>query len=58
VLKVPPFVAKKLEGQAQRMDEGDLERALSLMLDLEGGLKGGSDLEDELQVELAVLKLS
>jgi DNA polymerase III subunit delta len=58
VLKVPPFVAKKLEVQAQRMDEGDLERALSLMLDLEGGLKGVSDLEDELQVELAVLKLS
>jgi DNA polymerase III subunit delta len=58
VLKVPPFVAKKLEVQAQRMDEGNLERALSLMLDLEGGLKGGSDLEDELQVELAVLKLS
>jgi hypothetical protein len=40
------------------MDEGDLERALSLVLDLEGGLKGGSDLADELQVELAVLKLS
>ena len=58
VLKVPPFVAKKLGVQAQRMDEGDLERALSLMLELEGGLKGGSDLEDELQVELAVLKLS
>jgi DNA polymerase III subunit delta len=57
-LKVPPFVAKKLEEQARRMDEGDLERALALTLDLEGGLKGGSDLADELQVELAVLKLS
>ncbi len=57
-LKVPPFVAKKLEEQARRMDEGDLERALALTLDLEGGLKGGSDLVDELQVELAVLKLS
>ena len=58
VLKVPPFVAKKLEEQARRMDEGNLERALALVLDLEGGLKGGSDLADELQVELAVLKLS
>jgi DNA polymerase-3 subunit delta len=57
-LKVPPFVAKKLEEQARRIDEGDLERALALTLDLEGGLKGGSDLADELQVELAVLKLS
>jgi DNA polymerase III subunit delta len=58
VLKVPPFVAKKLEEQARRMDEEDLERALALVLDLEGGLKGGSDLADELQVELAVLKLN
>jgi DNA polymerase III subunit delta len=57
-IKVPPFVAKKLEEQARRMDEGDLERALALTLDLEGGLKGGSDLADDLQVELAVLKLS
>ena len=57
-LKVPPFVAKKLEEQARKMDEGDLESALALVLDLEGGLKGGSDLVDELQVELAVLKLS
>ena len=58
VLKVPPFVVKKLEEQARRMDEGDLECTLALTLDLEGGLKGGSDLADELQVELAVLKLS
>jgi DNA polymerase-3 subunit delta len=58
VLKVPPFVAKKLEEQARGTDEGDLERALALALDLEGGLKGGSELADELQVELAVLKLS
>ena len=58
VLKIPPFVAKKLEEQARRMNQGDLEWALALTLDLEGGLKGGSDLADELQVELAVLKLS
>jgi DNA polymerase-3 subunit delta len=57
-LKVPPFVARKLEEQARKMDEGDLERALALALDLEGGLKGGSDLGDELQVELAVMELS
>jgi DNA polymerase III subunit delta len=57
-LKVPPFVARKLEEQARRLDEEDLERALALALDLERGLKGGSDLGDELQVELAVLKLS
>ena len=55
-LKVPPFVARKLEEQAQGLE--DLERALALVLDLERGLKGGSDLGDELQVELAVLKLS
>ena len=57
-LKVPPFVARKLEEQARGLDEEDLERALTLVLDLERGLKGGSDLGDELQVELAVLKLS
>ena len=57
-LKVPPFVVKKLEEQARKMGEGDLERALTIVLDLEGGLKGISDLRDELQVELAVLKLS
>lgn len=40
------------------MGEEDLERALALVLDLERGLKGGSELGDELQVELAVLGLS
>ena len=57
-LKVPPFVAKKLEEQARKMGEEDLERALALTLELERGLKGGSDLAEELQVELAVLVLS
>jgi DNA polymerase III subunit delta len=57
-LKVPPFVARKLEEQARKMGEVDLERALALVLELEGGLKGGSDLGDELQVELAVMDLS
>jgi DNA polymerase-3 subunit delta len=57
-LRVPPFVARKLEEQARELGEEDLERALALILDLERGLKGGSDLGDELQVELAVLKLS
>ncbi len=57
-VRVPPFVARKLEEQAGKVTEEDLERALELVLDLERGLKGGSDLGDELQVELAVLKLS
>jgi DNA polymerase-3 subunit delta len=57
-LKVPPFVARKLEEQARGSSDEDLEGALRLILDLERGLKGGSDLSDELQVELAVLKLS
>ena len=57
-LKVPPFVARKLEEQARGLSDEDLERALALVLDLERGLKGGSDLGDEVQVELAVLKLS
>ena len=57
-LKVPLFVARKLEEQAHGLGEDDLERALALVLDLERGLKGGSDLGDELQVELAVLKIS
>ena len=57
-LKVPPFVARKLEEQSQKLDKEDLERALALALDLERGLKGGKELGDELQVELAVLKLS
>ena len=57
-LKVPPFVARKLEEQARGSSDDDLEDALGLVLDLERSLKGGSDLGDELQVELAVLKLS
>jgi DNA polymerase III subunit delta len=57
-LKVPPFVARKLEEQGRKLDEEDLERALTQIQDLEGGLKGGSDLSDELQVEMTVLSLS
>lgn len=57
-LKVPPFVAKKLEEQSRKLSEEDLEDALSLILDLERGLKGGSNLSDLLQVELAVVALS
>jgi hypothetical protein len=40
------------------LGEADPEHALALTLDLESGLKGGSDLGDELQVELAVLGFS
>jgi DNA polymerase III subunit delta len=58
ILKVPPFVARKLEDQGSKLDDEDLERALALIQDLESGLKGGSNLSDELQVEIAVLKLS
>jgi DNA polymerase-3 subunit delta len=57
-LTVPPFVARKLEEQGRKLDDGDLERALALVLDLESGLKGRKDLSDGLQIELAVLKLS
>ncbi len=57
-LKVPPFVARKLDEQSRKMNEKDLDCALSLVLDLERGLKGGLDIRDELQLELAVLKLS
>ncbi len=56
-LKVPPFVARKLEEGVRNLNEEDLERALSLVFDLERGLKGGSDLAEELQVELAVMGL-
>ena len=57
-LKVPPFVARKLEEQGGQLDEENLERALALVQDLESGLKGGSYLSDELQVEITVLGLS
>ena len=57
-LKVPPFVARKVEEQAQKLGEEDLEKALALTLKLESGLKGGSDLGDELQIELAILELN
>ena len=57
-LKVPPFVARKLEEQGGQLDKENLERALGLVQDLESGLKGGSYLSDELQVEMTVLGLS
>ncbi len=57
-LKVPPFVARKLEEQGRKFDEEDVDRALVLIQDLESGLKGGSGLSDELQVEMTVLGLS
>lgn len=57
-LKVPPFVVRKLEEQGSKLSDEDLDLALELILELERGLKGGSNLEDELQVELSVLKLS
>ena len=57
-LKVPPFVARKLEEQGRALSEEDLERALRSVLDLERGLKGGKDLDDALQLELTVLRLS
>jgi DNA polymerase III subunit delta len=57
-LEIPPFVARKLEEQGRKLDEEDLERALALIQDLESGLKGGSNLPENLQVEMTVLKLS
>jgi DNA polymerase-3 subunit delta len=57
-LKVPPFVARKLEEQGRALSHEDLETALESVLELERGLKGGKDLGDELQVELTVLRLS
>lgn len=58
MLKIPPFVARKLEEQGRALSDEELERALDLVLELERGLKGGKELDDELQVELAVLRLS
>jgi DNA polymerase III subunit delta len=58
ILKVPPFVARKLEEQGSKLAEEDLERALALIQDLESGLKGGSNLSETFQVEMTVLKLS
>ncbi|MDQ4106341.1 MAG: DNA polymerase III subunit delta [Actinomycetota bacterium] len=57
-LKVPPFVVRKLEEQGRKLGEDGAERALELVLGLESGLKGASDLGDGLQVELSTLKLS
>jgi DNA polymerase III subunit delta len=58
ILKVPPFVARKLDEQGRKLDDEDLEYALAQVRDLESGLKGGSNLPDEFQVEMTVLKLS
>ena len=58
ILKVPPFVARKLEEQGRKLGDEDLEYALATIRDLESGLKGGSNLPDDLQVEMTVLKLS
>ena len=58
ILKVPPFVARKLDEQGSKLEDEDLEYALAAIRDLESGLKGGSNLPDEFQVEMTVLKLS
>jgi len=58
LLKVPPFVARKLDEQSRNMNDEDIERALARIQDLESGLKGGSGLPDEFQVEMTVMKLS
>src|SRR5215210_3800786 len=58
ILKVPPFVARKLDEQGRKLDDENLEYALAAIRDLESGLKGGSNLSDELQVEMTVLRLS
>jgi DNA polymerase III subunit delta len=58
ILKVPPFVARKLDEQGRKLEDEDLEYALAAIRDLESGLKGGSNLPDEFQVEMTVLKLS
>lgn len=58
ILRVPPFVARKLEEQGRELDEENLERALALIGNLESGLKGGSILPEKLQLEMTVLKLS
>jgi DNA polymerase III subunit delta len=58
ILKVPPFVARKLEEQGSKLDDEHLEHALASIRDLESGLKGGSNLPDDFQVEMTVLKLS
>lgn len=57
-LKVPPFVARKLEEQSRKLSAGDLDRALAFLLELECGLKGKRDLDEGLQIELAVMGLS
>ena len=57
-LKVPPFVARKLDEQGRKLGDEDIERALALIQDLESGLKGGSNLSDDLQIEMTVMKLS
>lgn len=57
-LKVPPFVVRKLEGQARKLGEKGAESALETVLHLESGLKGSNELGDGLQVELATLRLS
>ncbi len=57
-LKVPPFVASKLADQSRKLSAEDIEEALALILTLESGLKGGSNLSDGLQIEVAVMKLS
>lgn len=57
-LKIPPFVARKLEEQGRDLGEEDLEKALEAVMELERGLKGARDVRDDLQLELAVLGLS
>src|SRR5215212_759838 len=58
ILKVPPYVARKLDEQGRKLDNEELEYTLATIRDLEGGLKGGSNLPDEFQIEMTVLKLS
>lgn len=53
-LRVPPFVAKKIVAQARRADGERLERALTVLADLDYAVRGAGRLDNDSALTLAV----
>jgi DNA polymerase III delta subunit len=57
-LRMHPFYAQKLYGQAESFSNEELQGAIARLADLDGGLKGQSPLAPDLEVQRALVDLT